>query len=142
MSSARRRRRVLLGLFAATGIVATLVLVEVIATVFFAITVAYVIYPVRQLVVDRGRGRRVAAAVATLAAFLAGSAAVLPILIQRENPALPANDERSDGASEPRTEQGGSESRQLREYTATVSADRIFHRESQPLSYSTVIGYV
>ncbi|QSG07933.1 hypothetical protein HSR122_0526 [Halapricum desulfuricans] len=35
------------------------------------------------------------------------------ILIQRENPALPAKDERSDAQSEPRTEQGGSESRKL-----------------------------
>ncbi len=40
------------------------------------------------------------------------------ILIQRENPALPAKDERSDALSEPRTEQGGSESRKLR---ATIS---------------------
>jgi hypothetical protein len=35
------------------------------------------------------------------------------ILIQRENPALPAKDECSDALSEPRTEQGGSESRTL-----------------------------
>jgi hypothetical protein len=34
------------------------------------------------------------------------------ILIQRENPAVPAKDERSD-VSEPRPEQGGSESRTL-----------------------------
>jgi len=79
VSAARRRRRVLLGLFVATAVVATLVLAEVIATVFFAITVAYVIYPVRQILVERGRSRRVAAAGATLVAFLAGVAAVLPI---------------------------------------------------------------
>ena len=80
MSSVRRRRRVLLGVFAATAVVTTLVLAEVIATVFFAITIAYVIYPVRQWLVDHGRGRRVAAAVATLVAFLGGLAAVVPIV--------------------------------------------------------------
>ncbi len=69
----------LLGLFAVTAVATTVVLAEVIGTVFFAITVAYVIYPVRQWLVDHGRGRRVAAAVATLAAFLAGLAAVVPI---------------------------------------------------------------
>jgi len=37
----------------------------------------------------------------------------LSILIQRENPALPAKDECSDAQSEPRTEQGESESRKL-----------------------------
>jgi predicted PurR-regulated permease PerM len=71
---------VLLGLFAVTAVATTVVLAEVIGTVFFAITVAYVIYPVRQWLVDHGRGRRVAAAVATLAAFLAGLAAVVPIV--------------------------------------------------------------
>ena len=35
------------------------------------------------------------------------------ILIQRENPALPVSDECSDALSEPRSEQGGSESRKL-----------------------------
>ena len=35
------------------------------------------------------------------------------ILIQRENPALPVSDECSDAQSEPRSEQGGSESRKL-----------------------------
>ena len=40
------------------------------------------------------------------------------ILIQRENPALPAKDECSDALLESRTEQGGSESRKLR---ATIS---------------------
>ena len=36
------------------------------------------------------------------------------ILIQRENPTLPVSDECSDTQSEPRSEQGGSESRTLR----------------------------
>ena len=35
-------------------------------------------------------------------------------MIQRENAALPAKDECSDALPEPRTEQGGSESRKLR----------------------------
>ncbi len=42
-----------------------------------------------------------------------GAFSIGAILIQRENPALPAKDERSDAQSEPRTEQGGSESRKL-----------------------------
>jgi len=49
---------------------------------------------------------------AASAGIFAGS-----ILIQRENPALPAKGECSDALSEPRTEQGGSESRRLRATT-------------------------
>jgi predicted PurR-regulated permease PerM len=71
---------VLLGVFVATGVVAALVLARVVGTVFFAITVAYVLYPIRQGMVDRGRGRRFAAAVSTLVAFLVGIAAVLPVV--------------------------------------------------------------
>ena len=42
------------------------------------------------------------------------------ILIQRENPALPAKDECSDALSEPRTEQDGSESRKFWGETAAL----------------------
>ena len=79
-SNSRRRRRVLLGLLVATALVAMAVLARVLATVFFAITVAYVLYPIRQWIVTRGRGRRVGAAVATLVGFLAVSLAVVPIV--------------------------------------------------------------
>lgn len=79
VSSIRRRRRVLLGLFVATAVAATLVLAQVVGTVFFAITVAYVLFPIRQALVERGRSRRTAAIATTVIAFLAGLAAVLPI---------------------------------------------------------------
>jgi len=45
-----------------------------------------------------------------------------PILVQRENPALPAKDECSDALSEPRTEQGGSESGKLRDTISVTVA--------------------
>ncbi|RXK50304.1 AI-2E family transporter [Halorientalis pallida] len=80
MAVDRRRRRVLLGAFVVLAILATAVLSEVLATVFFAVTVAYVLYPVRQLVRHRGWGRRVSAGVATLVGFLAVVIAALPIV--------------------------------------------------------------
>ncbi len=47
-------------------------------------------------------------------------------MIQGENPALPAKDERSDAQSEPRTEQGGSESRKLwLEHVADIDFEMI-----------------
>jgi predicted PurR-regulated permease PerM len=71
---------VLLGVFVATGVVATLVLARVVGTVFFAITVGYVLFPIRQRLVDQGRSRRLAAAASTLVALLAGLAGVMPIV--------------------------------------------------------------
>jgi hypothetical protein len=66
----------------------------------------------------------------------------MTIFKQRENPALPVSDERSDVLSEPRSEQGGSESRKLRKYAVIVPAGWIFNAESQLLSHYTIIGYV
>jgi|GEM_PF-2656081 len=48
-----------------------------------------------------------------LLTLLLPAIATATILIQRENPALPVSDECSDTQSEPRNEQGGSESRKL-----------------------------
>lgn len=73
------RERTLLGLFVVTGLVTTLILSRVIATVFFAITVAYVLYPIRQRLVVRGQHRRIAAAVATVVGLFAGLVAIVPI---------------------------------------------------------------
>jgi len=55
----------------------------------------------------------------------------MTILIQRENSALPAKDEFSDRTSEPRTEQGGSESRKLRATTSVtvLDASTLWRRE-------------
>lgn len=62
------------------GVVTMVVLAEVLATVFFAITIAYVLYPVRQWVRDKGRGNRLSAAVATLVGFLGVLLIVAPML--------------------------------------------------------------
>ncbi|MFB6164471.1 MAG: AI-2E family transporter [Haloarculaceae archaeon] len=74
------RRLALLGILLALVGVAAVVLYDVIGTVFFAITVAYVLYPVRQWLARRGVGRRVSAAIATLAGFLAVVVIVAPIV--------------------------------------------------------------
>jgi len=71
---------VLLGVFVATAVVAMLILARVVGTVFFAITVAYVLFPIRQALVDRRRSRRTAAIATTVIAFLAGLAAIVPIV--------------------------------------------------------------
>jgi len=71
---------VLLLLLIGIAFVAMVVLARVLATVFFAVTVAYVLFPARQWILHRGRGRRVSAAVATLVGFFAVVLAVAPII--------------------------------------------------------------
>jgi len=66
----------LVGLTALSAVV----LAEVLYTVVFAITVAYTLFPFRQLLVDRGHSRRVATAAVTGVAGLALVAAVLPVV--------------------------------------------------------------
>jgi predicted PurR-regulated permease PerM len=65
-----RRQQVLGGLFVGIGLLTLMILSRVLGTVFFAITVAYVLYPVRRALVGRGVPRRIAAAVATAVGFL------------------------------------------------------------------------
>ena len=55
------------------------VLWEVFGTIFFAITVAYVLSPVRQWLVNRGLGPRIAAGLSTIIAFLVVVLVVLPL---------------------------------------------------------------
>jgi len=81
MSSLRRRHRVLAGLLTGVGVVAAAVLWNVVDTVFFAVTVAYVLYPLRQRLVDRGVSRRIASATVTTAAFLAVLLLLVPIAV-------------------------------------------------------------
>ncbi|WP_324760059.1 AI-2E family transporter [Haloarcula montana] len=76
----RQRTYVLGGLFVATVLLATWLLSSVLATVFFAITVAYVLYPLSEWLVDRGLSKRVAAMLSTVVAFLAGTAIALPLV--------------------------------------------------------------
>lgn len=79
MSSLRRRRHVIAGLLVAVGLLATAILWNVVEVVFFAITVAYVLYPLRQRLVARGVPRRIASAAVTTAAFLAVVVLLVPI---------------------------------------------------------------
>ncbi|WP_313693088.1 AI-2E family transporter [Halorarum halobium] len=65
------RRTVLTALLAAMLSLTVVVLFGVLATVVFAVTVAYVLYPLRQELRRRGLSTRLAAATATTTAFLA-----------------------------------------------------------------------
>ncbi|MFB6139978.1 MAG: AI-2E family transporter [Halosimplex sp.] len=75
-----RRQQVLGLLFAGMGVLTLVILSRVIGTVFFAITVAYVLYPVRRMLVHRGVNRRIAAATATAVGFLFVVVIVGPIV--------------------------------------------------------------
>jgi len=58
MAMPRQHRYVLAGLLVAVLVLTAAVLWEVVEVVFFAITVAYVLFPLRQRLVDRGVPRR------------------------------------------------------------------------------------
>lgn len=74
------RRRLLGTLLVAVAALAAVVLAEVLRTVVFAVTVAYVLYPVRQQFVERGVSRRIACVVTTVIAFVAAVLLVVPLL--------------------------------------------------------------
>lgn len=74
-----QRRYVLGGLTAAIALLAMLLLWEVVSTVFFALTVAYVLSPVRNQLRKRGLNRRLSAAVATAAGLVGTLALLSPI---------------------------------------------------------------
>jgi len=63
------RRYALGGVFVLAGVTTAVLLASVIGTVFFAVTVAYLLWPVRQQLVSRGLSRRLASAGATAGAF-------------------------------------------------------------------------
>lgn len=79
--SSSRRRYVLTGLLVAVGVLATAVLWNVVETVFFAVTVAYVLYPLRRRLVARGIPRRFASALVTIAAFVIVVVLLAPIAL-------------------------------------------------------------
>jgi predicted PurR-regulated permease PerM len=81
MPSLRRRRHVIAGLLVAVGALAIAVLWNVVEVVFFAVTVAYVLYPVRQRLVAHGVPRRIASAAVTIAAFLVVILLLMPIAL-------------------------------------------------------------
>ena len=74
------RQRLLAALLVALATLAAVVLAEVLRTVVFAVTVAYVLYPLRRRLVGRGLSRRVACAAATAVAFLGATLLVAPLL--------------------------------------------------------------
>ncbi|MFB6303573.1 MAG: AI-2E family transporter, partial [Haloferacaceae archaeon] len=76
-----RRRHALGGLLAVTLALAAVALARVLATVFFAVTVAYLLAPVRRWLTDHGLSRWTASLVATLLAFVAAVVAVSPLLV-------------------------------------------------------------
>lgn len=80
MSSLRQRRYVLGGLLVVVGLLAAAILWEVVESVFFAITVAYVLYPLRERLVARGTPKRVASGLVTALAFLVVVVLLAPIV--------------------------------------------------------------
>ena len=74
-----RRTLVLTGLLAVLSVLAVFTLRQVFGTIFFAVTVAYVLYPVRQRLVKRGVGARIAAAASTTIAFVFVGVVFAPI---------------------------------------------------------------
>lgn len=75
-----RRQRVVAALFGATAVVTAYLLWEVLPTVFFAITIAYILYPLRRRLVTSGTNGRVAALLSTVMAFLVGLLLALPLV--------------------------------------------------------------
>jgi len=76
----RNRLLVLGGLLFVLSSAAAVVLASVLSVVFFAITVAYVLYPLRQRIRQLGAPRRVASAVATAVGFLVVLAVAGPLV--------------------------------------------------------------
>ena len=74
----RQRTYVLAGLLVALALLTTVLLSSVLATIFFAITVAYVLFPLSEWLVNRGLSERLAAAATTVVAFVAGSLIIVP----------------------------------------------------------------
>ncbi|QIO21573.1 AI-2E family transporter [Haloarcula sp. JP-L23] len=74
----RQRTYVLAGLLVALSLLTTVLLSSVLATVFFAITVAYVLFPLSEWFVRHGLSKRLAAAVTTVIAFVGGSLVLVP----------------------------------------------------------------
>jgi predicted PurR-regulated permease PerM len=65
----------------AAALVAAAVLADVLATAFLAVTVAYLLAPVRRWLLERGLTRWTASALATLLAFAGAAALVAPLVV-------------------------------------------------------------
>ena len=77
----RNRQIVLGGLLLTLGALTAYVLAAVLHTVVFAITVAYVLYPIKRWLSRRGVTDRLASGVATVTAFLVVALVVIPLLL-------------------------------------------------------------
>jgi hypothetical protein len=75
------RQVVLAGVLGVAVVVTAFLLWSVLWTVFFAVTVAYVRFPLRQRLVARGLSLRVASAVSAIAAFLGVVALLRPLVL-------------------------------------------------------------
>ncbi|WP_254864623.1 AI-2E family transporter [Halovivax gelatinilyticus] len=75
------RRYALAAIVVLLGILTGIILLEVLATILFAITVAFVLVPVQRWLVRRGLGERLAAIGATLVGFLGALAVFAPIFV-------------------------------------------------------------
>jgi predicted PurR-regulated permease PerM len=75
------RRYVLGSLLVLLSLLATLVLLNVVATVFFAVTVAYLLAPLRTRLSDRGVSQWWASVLATAAGFLGTVAVFAPLVV-------------------------------------------------------------
>lgn len=76
-----RRPYVLGGLLAVVAAVTALILADVLGTVFFAVTVAYLLFPLRRRLVDRGLSQWWASAASTLLALAGGLLVAAPLVI-------------------------------------------------------------
>ncbi|QCC46269.1 AI-2E family transporter [Halobellus limi] len=77
----RTRRYALGAVFVLVGAAAALLLQSVLGTVFFAVTVAYLLWPIRRGLVARGLSHRAASGVATLGAFLMAVLVFVPLAV-------------------------------------------------------------
>lgn len=76
----RDRRYVLAGVVAALGLITGLIMLEVLGTVLFAVTVAYVLLPVQGWLTRRGVSEWTAGVIATLIGFVGVVAVFAPIV--------------------------------------------------------------
>jgi predicted PurR-regulated permease PerM len=76
-----QRRYALGGLFVLAGAVTAVLLASVVGTVFLAITVAYLLWPVRRALVARGWGPRAASAAVTVGALVGTVLLLVPLAI-------------------------------------------------------------
>lgn len=91
----RNRQLVLGGLLALFAVLSLVTLFEIVNVVVFAITVAYVLYPLRRWLANRGLSNRLASAASTVVAFLAVVVLIAPLVYvvnERRNQLIAALD--------------------------------------------------